>query len=138
RPRQEQRDGSVENKVDTRLLQPARLEAGVVGDDTATAEEIGEYNQRACRDGAIKDHHGGALAVGKLHSAHAVQDRRQPGGLHVEGEETIAREAPLELVQRDSQEPVEGGWQPKNFSQYYFKSKMLFLIPRKNLTENFV
>ena len=32
--------GIVENQVDTRLLQPARLEAGVMNDDTATAEEI--------------------------------------------------------------------------------------------------
>ena len=54
------------------LPQPARLEAGVVDDDATATEEIGQYNQRARRDGAVEDHHGDALTVGELHGAHAV------------------------------------------------------------------
>ena len=49
--RREQQDGIVENQVDTGLLQPARLEAGVVDDDATATEEIGQYNQRARRNG---------------------------------------------------------------------------------------
>ena len=56
-----------------------------MGDDATASEEISQYNQRAGRDGAVKDHHGGALAVGKLQGAHAVAGRRQPGRLDVEG-----------------------------------------------------
>ena len=79
-----------------------------MGDDATATEEIGQYNQRARRDGAVEDHHGGALAVGELHGAHAVGGRRQPGGLHVEGEETVARKSLFEAVERGGHEPVEG------------------------------
>src|SRR5262249_47824863 len=76
--RREQQDSIVENEINAGLLQPARLEAGVVGNDATTAEKIGQYNQRARRDGTVEDHHGGALAVGELHGAHAVGGRRRP------------------------------------------------------------
>src|SRR5262245_20630548 len=39
--RREQQDGIVKNGIDTRLLQPTRLETGVVGDDATAPEEIG-------------------------------------------------------------------------------------------------
>ena len=116
--RREQQDGIVEDEIDSRLPQPARLEAGVVGNDAATAEEIGQYNQRARWDGAVEDHHGGALTVGKLHGAHAVAGRRQPGGLNVEGEETVARKSLLEAVERRGHEPVEGWATEATFSTY--------------------
>src|SRR5262245_11658648 len=98
--RRKQQNGIVENEVDTRLLQPAHLEAGVVDDDATTPEEISQYNQRARWNGAVKDENGNPFAVRKLHGVHAVGGRQQPGGLHVEGEETVPREVPLELVQR--------------------------------------
>ena len=93
--RREQQGGIVENKVDAGLPQPARLEAGVVDDDATATEEIGQYNQRARRNGTVEDHHGDALTVRELHGAHAVAGRRQPGRLDVEGEESIAREGAL-------------------------------------------
>jgi hypothetical protein len=93
-------------------------------DDDATAtEEIGQYNQRARRDGAVEDHHGDALAVRKLHGAHAVAGRRQPGSLGVEGEETVARKSVLEAVKRDGREPFEDRSTQRNFSPYCFKVK---------------
>ena len=114
--RREQQDGIVEDEIDSRLPQPARLEAGVVGDDATATEEIGQYNQRARRNGAVEDHHGGALAVGKLHGAHAVAGRRQPGRLDVEGEEAIARKSLFEVVERGGHEPVEGWATQATFS----------------------
>src|SRR5262245_52794259 len=116
--RREQQDGIVEDEIYSRLPQPARLEAGVVGNDAATAEEIGQYNQRARWNGAVEDHHGRALTVGKLHGAHAVTGRRQPGGLNVEGEETVPREALLEAVERRGHEPVDGWATQATFSTY--------------------
>jgi hypothetical protein len=114
--RREQQGSVVEDEIDSRLLQPARLETGVVDNDAAAQEEIGQYNQCARWNGVVKDHHGDALAVGKLHGAHAVGGRRQATGLHVEGKETVTREARFERIQRDGYEPLEGGWTPKNFS----------------------
>ena len=71
-----------------------------MGNDAAATEEISQHNQRARRDGTIENHQGGALTVSKLHSAQTVAGRGQPGRFHVEGKETIPREAPLELIQR--------------------------------------
>ena len=107
--RREQQDGIVENEVDTRLLQPARLEAGVVDDDATATEEIGQYNQRARWNRTVEDHHGGALAVGELHGAQAVAGRRQPGRFHVEGEESVARKSLFEIVQRGGESPSRAG-----------------------------
>ena len=132
--RREQQDGIVENQVDSRLLQPARLEAGVVNDDAATTEEIGQYNQRARRNRTLEDHHGGALTVGDLHGAQTVADRRQPGRFDVEGEESIARKSRFEIVQRGGREPVEGGHTQATFSPYYFKVKILSAPPAKIFT----
>ena len=115
--RREQQNGIVEDEVNARRLQPARLKAGVVGDDATATEEISQYNQRACRDGAVEDHHGGALAVRELHGAQPVGDRRQPGRLHVEGEESIARKSLFETVERGGREPVEGTYTQTTFSQ---------------------
>jgi hypothetical protein len=87
-----------------------------VGDDATASEEISQYNQRAGRDGAVKDHHGGALAVGKLQGAHAVAGRRQPGSLDVEGEESVARKSLFEAIERGGDEPFEGSHTQANFS----------------------
>ena len=132
--RREQQDGVVENQVDAGLLQPARLEAGVVDDDATTAEEIGQYNQRARRNRTLEDHHGGALAVGELHGAQTVAGRRQPGRFHVEGEEAIARKSRFEIVQRGGEKPFEGGHTQATFSPYYFKAKILSVTPCKIFT----
>jgi len=121
--RREEEDGIVEDKIDTRLVEPACLEAGVVGNDTATAEEIGQYNQRARRNRAIKDHCGDTLAVGELHGADAVAGRRQAGGLDVEGEETVARKSVFEAIKRGGKKTVEGSHTQRNFSTDYFKVK---------------
>ena len=107
--RREQQDGIVENQIDAGLLQPARLEAGVVDDDATAAEEIGQYNQRARRNRTLEDHHGGALTVGELHGAQTVAGRRQPGRFHVEGEESIARKSRFEIVQRGGESPSRVG-----------------------------
>ena len=123
--RREQQDGIVEDEVDAGLPQPAPLEAGVVDNDATTAEEIGQYNQRARRDRAVEDHHGGALAVGELHGAHAVGDRRQPGRLHVEGEESVARKSVFETVERGGEKTVEGRSDPTDFSRILLQSKNL-------------
>ena len=125
--RREQQDGIVENEVDTGLLQPARLEAGVVSDDATATEEIGQYNQRARRDGAVEDQHGGALAVRELHGAHAVAGRRQPGRLDVEGEETVARKGVVEVGRAWRGEARRGQSHPSDFSQYYLQSN--FSLP---------
>src|SRR5262249_40576317 len=106
--RRKEEDGVVENEVDTRLLQPARLEAGVMDDDTTTPQEIGQYNQRARRNGPVKDHQGGALTIRKLPGAHTVGGRRQPDGLDVEGEKTVPRKALFEVIERGRRETVEG------------------------------
>jgi hypothetical protein len=87
-----------------------------VGNDPTPAEEIGQYNQRARRDWAVEDHHGGALAVGKLHGAHAVAGRRETGSLHVEGEESVARKSLFEAIERGGDEPFEGSHTQANFS----------------------
>ena len=123
--RREQQDGIVEDEVNSRLPQPARLEAGVVGDDATATEEIGQYNQRARWDGAVEDHHGGALAVGELHGAHAVAGRRQPGGLDVEGEETVARKSLFEAVERGGRRARRGQSHPSDFFLVLFQSKIL-------------
>ena len=130
--RREQQDGIVENQIDTGLLQPARLEAGVVDDDATATEEIGQYNQRARRNRTVEDHHGGALTVGELHGAQTVAGRRQPGRFHVEGEESIARKSRFEIVQRGGEKRFEGRHTQATFSPYYFKVKILSFTPCKN------
>jgi hypothetical protein len=87
-----------------------------VGDDATAMKEIGQYNQRARWNGAVEDHHGGALTVGKLHGAHAVAGRRQPGSLDVEGEESVARKSLFEAVERGRHKPVEGSHTQATFS----------------------
>src|SRR6516165_2129881 len=42
--RREKEGGIIKNEVNTRLMQPACLETGVVDDDAATTEKIGQYN----------------------------------------------------------------------------------------------
>src|SRR5262249_33789215 len=106
--RREQQDGIVEDEVDAGLTQPATLETSVVSDDAATTEKIGQYNQSACRNGAVEDHHGGALTVGKLHGAETVGSRLEPRRFHVESEETVPRKEPLETIERGEREPFEG------------------------------
>ena len=108
----EQEGGVVENQVNAGLVQPGALEAGIVGDDATAGEEIGQYNQRVRRDGAIEDHQGDVLAVRELHRAHPIAGRGQPGRLDVEGEETVAREGVVEAVKRDGEEPLEGRRHP--------------------------
>ena len=134
--RREQQDGIVEDEINSRLPQPARLEAGVVGDDATATKEIGQYNQRARRNGAVEDHHGDALPVGELHGAHAVGGRRQPGRLDVEGEESVARKSLFEIVERGGEKTVEGSHTQATFPQYYFKVKIFSSskTPCKNFT----
>ena len=121
--RREQQDGIVENEVDARLLQPARLEAGVVDDDATATEEIGQYNQRARRNGTVEDHHGGALTVGELHGAQTVAGRRQPGRFHVEGEESVARKSRLRDRPAWRGEARRGRAHPSNFFPILLQSK---------------
>jgi hypothetical protein len=77
-----------------------------VGDDAATLEEISQHNQRARRDRSIKDHHGGVLAVRKLHRAETIAGSIEPRRFHVEGKETVTREALFKTVKRDGREPL--------------------------------
>ena len=73
--RREQERGVVEGEVDFRLVQPTRLEAGVVGNNPSSPEEIGQHNQRACLDGLIEDQHGDRRPVRNLHGTDPVAGR---------------------------------------------------------------
>ena len=132
--RREQQDGIVEDEIDSRLPQPARLEAGVVGDDATATEEIGQHNQSARWDGAVEDHHGGALTVGELHGAQAVARPPTARSFPRRGQGNDRAEKPLRDRRAWRARARRGQADPSDFSQYYLEVKILSVIPFKNFT----